>query len=208
MLDDNITALQNGTIEVQTTNDKFDRFYVENNDGSRSQVATLDKYKASDGKTDLVTFPEKGQGFNRYSNKDLGGDHSVQPLVAAALFGAIAQTTELLPNVTVQLGDMSTTTGGKPGNEHNGGEKSHINGRNVDVRYISNNNELRPLTINSNQFDKDANQIMVNNFFKFGFKNILSQRNSAGFLLNNTSNKGHYNHLHLQGFNPIFKIIK
>ena len=205
MLDDNLTALKDGTIEVQKTTDKFDKFFVENNDGSRQQVAQLDRYKSSDGETDLVTFPESGQGYTRYSKIDEGGDHSVQPLVAAALFGAINQLIESHPNVIVQLGDMSTINGGKPGNEHNGGRLSHINGKNIDVRYIRGDNKLMPLNVDSPQFDKNANQAMVNSFNHFGFKNILSQTNKNGVLLNGTINKGHYDHLHLQGFNP--KII-
>ena len=38
---------------------------------------------------DLVEFPSSGIGFSRYGEQDEGGDHSIQPSAAAALFGAV-----------------------------------------------------------------------------------------------------------------------
>ncbi len=74
---DDYTANQNGTIDYKKTDDKFDRFFIENKVGSITQVAQLDKYKAADRETNLVTFPDEGNGFTRYGEKDAGGDHSV-----------------------------------------------------------------------------------------------------------------------------------
>ena len=88
MLDD-YTAKLDGTIEKKVTNDNFDRFFVEKSDGQVKQVAQLDKVKAADGSTTLVEFPDNGTGFTRYGEADMGGDHYVQPMVAAALFGAV-----------------------------------------------------------------------------------------------------------------------
>jgi hypothetical protein len=211
MVVDDYIAKQNGSINYKKTDDKFDRFFVENNDGSSKQVAQLDKYIAADGKTNLVTFPDNGDGFVRYGEKDAGGDHSVQPLVAAALFGAINEIVSKDPSITVRLGDMSGVKGNKPGNAHNGGTLSHVNGKNVDVGLIRNDNLLMGTEINNSTFDASRNQIAVNAYSRFGFTNILSQTNSKGILLNNTKNdsKGHhYNHFHLQGFSPKIDFAK
>ena len=216
-LDDYFTAKQDETIEVKKTDDKFDRFFVENNDGSKTQVAQLDKVKSFDGKTDLVKFPESGKGFTRYGDEEAGGDRYVQPVVAAALFGAINEFNSDNSEVTIQLGNMSAVDGSKPGKGvHKGGSMSHVNGRNVDLRYIRKDGALAPVTVFDSQFDRTSNQSMVNSFNKFGFKSILSYPSKDGFLLNNTKNidtklyknPKHHNHLHMQGFSPKLKIIK
>ncbi|NCP52500.1 MAG: hypothetical protein GW817_09530 [Flavobacteriales bacterium] len=210
--DDDITSKRDGTIEIKKTDDAFDRFFVENKDGSTEQVAQLDKYKAADGKTDLVTFPDEGKGFTRYGEKDSSGDHSVQPEVAVALFGAINEITTQDPSINVRLGDSSGLDGNKPGVAHTGGTLSHLNGRNVDVGIIRTDNAIGiGTTVNESTFDVSRNQTAVNAYNKFGFTNILSQTNSKGVLLNHTKNdpKGHhFNHFHLQGFAPKIKIIK
>ena len=202
MLDDDYTAKSDGSIDVVKTNDSYDRFFVENTDGTTSQVAQLDKHTTANGTT-LVDFPESGAGFTRYGEADHGGDGSLQPSVAAALFGAINEITTNDPSIIVQLGDMSAFDGSAPGTAHKGGATSHVGGRNVDVRYTRKDRQLLPLQTNSSQFDKSANQSMANSFHKFGFKSILSYSDANGNLLNNTKSwNGHHNHFHLQGFAP------
>ena len=208
---DDITAKKDGTIEIVKTDDNFDRFFVENNDQSTTQVAQLDKVTAADGKTTLVRFPESGNGFTRYGDEEAGGDRYVQPTVAASLFGAINEFSNNNLGATIQLGNMSAANGGKPGvGVHKGGSMSHVNGRNVDVRLIRNDRALSGVTVFDSQFDRGANQSMVNSFNKFGFKSILSYPTKDGFLMNNTkniddrlyNNPKHHNHLHLQGYSP------
>ncbi|WP_436516378.1 hypothetical protein [Ekhidna sp. To15] len=210
MLDD-LIAKKDGSIEIIKTDDDFDRFFVENKDGSTKQVAQLDKVKSADGSADLVKFPERGEGFTRYGDEEPGGDRYVQPTTAAALFGAINEITENNPGTTVQLGNMSSESGGKPGKGvHKGGSLSHVNGRNVDVRYSRSDGTLRPVTVFDSQFDRRGSQSMVNSFNKFGFKSILSHTTKDGFLMKNTKDVDmrlygvptHHNHLHLQGFSP------
>jgi len=211
MLINDITAKQDGSLEVKLTDDKFDRFYVEQKDGSTEKVAQLDKHKSADGTTDLVDFPAQGDGFSRYGQVDPGGDHSVQPLVAAALFGAVNEITTNDPSIKPSFGDMSAESGAKPGEVHNGGSLSHLDGKNVDVRLISTDNANAGTTVNSPTFDKDRNQTAANAYNKFGFKDILSQTNSKGQITNHTRNdphKGHFDHFHLQGFNPKVKYVK
>ncbi|MBV6484841.1 MAG: hypothetical protein KFKLKKLM_01359 [Flavobacteriales bacterium] len=207
---DDYTSKRDGTIEVKKTDDNFDRFSVENKDGSTTQVAQLDKIKASDGKTDLVKFPSSGAGFTRYGDEEVGGDSYVQPKVAAAIFGAVNEFSEKNPDATVQLGNMSSSTGGKPGGSsiHKGGSMSHVLGRNVDARYIRKDRGLSGVTVFDMQFDRGASQNLVNAFNKFGFKSALSHTTKDGFLLNKTTDKDiqlynkpvHHNHIHFQGF--------
>jgi RHS repeat-associated protein len=202
---DILTARKDGTIEVQKTDDSFDVFMVENKDGSTSEVARLEKYKSSDGEADLVTFPESGYGFTRMGEADKGGDRSLQPKAAAALFGSINEITQADPSITVRLGDMSSTSGSAPSGTKRSG-LSHKNGRNVDVGLIRVDRKNSGTTVTSSQFDATANQAAVNSFTKFGFGTILSAPTSNGSMLNNTVNKGgHSDHLHLQGFNPKVK---
>lgn len=202
-LDDYISKLD-GTIEKKITNDKFDRFYVETSDGNTKLMATLDKHTAKDGKTTLVNFPDRGDGFDRYGGVDIGGDHSIQPLVAAALFGAINTINSNDPTITIQFGDMSAEDGSKPGTAHQGGSTSHLNGRNVDLRYVRKDRAMQRVTVNDTEFDWNANQIVVNSFHLYGFSDIKSYPNSNGKILANTKKlPNHHHHLHLQGFNKV-----
>jgi RHS repeat-associated protein len=158
MFIDDITAMKDGTYTIKKTDDKFDRFYVEKKDGSSIEVAQLDKHLTADGKTTLVDFPSNGKGFNRYGEENSGGDHSVQPLVAAALFGAVNEITTKDPNTKVSFGDMSGEAGNKPGDVHNGGALSHVNGKNVDVRLIRTDNADAGTNVNNPTFDVGRNQ--------------------------------------------------
>jgi hypothetical protein len=198
-LDDDYTAKKDGTIEVKKTDDKFDRFFVEKKDGTTSLLAQLDKHTTSNGTT-LVNFPDAGEGFTRYGDKDPGGDHFVKPEIAAALFGAVNEFSEKNPDVKVQFGDMSNSNGERPNETHT----THKGGRNVDFRYIRTDGELKPVNINSPQLDKIKSQDLINAFNKFGFngsKSIGSFPNSEGVLFNNTFKlKGHDTHGHLQNF--------
>ena len=198
MIDD-YTAKLDGTIEKKKTNDNFDRFYVETSNGQVVQVAQLNKVKAKDGATTLVEFPSKGTGFDRYGDKDKGGDHYVQPMVAAALFGATNAIYSQDPTITIQFGDMSGAEGNKPGTAHTGGNYSHVNGRNVDLRYVRSDRASAPVTVNDIQFDWIANQKVVDAFQLFGFSNILSYPTADGKkqLANTVKHANHHNHLHL-----------
>jgi len=80
--------------------------------------------------------------------------------------------------------------------------------RHVDVRYIRNDRKQLGVTVNDNAFDREANQLMVNSFFLFGFKEQLSYKSSTGELLNNTKHKDKHHHLHIQKFLPNIRIIK
>ena len=199
----------NGTLTRRINSNKYDEFYIENNDNTLEYVAKLDKYTTKDG-IDLVEFPSSGIGFSRYGEQDEGGDHSIQPSAAAALFGAVNDIYKYDNNIIIQFSDMSSFDGGKPGVAHTGGKTSHVNGRNVDVRYIRTDRQLSSVTVDDMYFDEKSNQIFVNSLNKFGFKDILSfKRNEDGWLLQNTrSVTKHHHHLHIQGFRPDINIVE
>ncbi len=209
MLDD-YTAKLDGTIEKKVTNDNFDRFFVEKSDGQVELIAQLNKVKAADGSTTLVEFPDKGTGFTRYGEADIGGDHYVQPMVAAALFGAVYAIYSQDPTITIQFGDMSGAKGNKPGTAHTGGKYSHINGKNVDLRYVRIDRANKPVTVNDAEFDWTANQNVVNAFKLFGFSDILSYPTADGKkqLANTHKLANHHHHIHLQGFNKKPTIVQ
>ena len=200
VVDDYIVKID-GRVIRKKTEDPFDRFYVENENGELSYLATLDKIYTSSDIT-LVCIPDSGFGYDRYGNVDPGGDHYVQPAVAAVLLAVAHKMGSL--GVILQFGDMSGIEGNKPGTEHNGGSMSHVNGRNVDIRYVRTDRKLLPVTVYDATFDVNMNQKMVDYFYHYGFKSILSHTNSDGILLNHTKNyPNHHHHIHLQGFNPI-----
>ena len=161
----------------------------------------MEKTKTADGKTDLVKFPDNGNGFTRYGNQDVNGDHYIQPEIAAALFGAVNEFTETYPNDKVQFGDMSNSLGERPNSTH----QTHSLGRYVDFRYVTIDGTLNPVDVNSKNFDKNKSQNLIISFRNFGFndkKSIGSFPNNNGKLLKYTfSVNGHDNHGHLQNFN-------
>ena len=200
---DDWRIMLNGQLIFTKTTDSFDRFFIENINGEFNEIARLDKHITDQGIT-LVEFPNNGKGFTRYGEIDEGGDHFLQPSVAAALFGAIHDIYQYDNSIMIQLGDMSAFNGNKPGTAHNGGSTSHVNGRNIDVRYIRSDRKLSPLTVDDPNFDKSANQKMVDSFYKYGFKSQLSYpMTQDGWILNHTKSfKNHHHHLHIQGFSP------
>ena len=203
-LDDDYTAKQDGTIEYKKTEDKFDRFLVENKNGKTEEVYRVDKPNTN--KQPLVKFPDEGKGFTRYGTQDAGGDHYVKPEIAAALFGAVNEFSENNPGVNVQFGDMSNSSGQRPNDTHS----THAGGRNVDFRYIRTDGAMKPVDVNSPVFDVSRSQELINAFNKFGFdgpKSIGSYPNNQGILLDKTFKLSrHADHGHLQNFN-LKKII-
>ena len=199
---------RDGQLNKEINDNNYDEFFIQDSEGNYTNVATLGKIKTKEGVV-LVEFPSEGDGFSRYGDKDVGGDHYLQPSAAAALFGAINIIKNSDNSIIVQFGDMSAQDGGEPGTAHTGGVLSHINGTNVDVRYIRNDRKQLGVTVNDNAFDREANQLMVNSFFLSGFKEQLSYKSSTGELLNNTKHKDkHHHHLHIQKFLPNIRIIK
>jgi RHS repeat-associated protein len=200
-LDDDYIAKQDGTIEFKKTDDKLDRFFVENKDGSTTQVAQLEKHKTSVGTT-LVKFPKSGTTFDKYQSnrKDY-----IQPTLAAAIFGAANEYFNET-GLKVQINQLNNVEG-----EHSG---QSVNGTNADIRYANlNGNKDEAVWTSESNFDLQNSQLLANKFTKFGFNqpgglSILTENaKGTGPALQNTrfvDGKGkfhHKHHMHLQRYN-------
>jgi hypothetical protein len=208
MLIDDYYARSDGSIIVfeQPQNDTTDHFYVERN-GTYVNVANIQRN--ADG---LTLFPASGTGFGRYGGVDPGGfdpatqenigagDHYVQPIVAAALFGMA----EVLSgqNITMSFGDMSSSNGsdpGQPGGRHHAGHGHNGNrtGIDADFRYLDTNGAAfqSPTATTDAAFSQANNQTAYDTARTFGF--TRNYQGTAGPNLGATRVGGHNDHGHL-----------
>jgi hypothetical protein len=86
---------------------------------------------------------------------------------------------------------------------------SHKLGKNGDLRYLNTDENGTGSNTKNSDFDIKRNSILTNALFKYGWKDIISEKMSNGKLLPHTSSSkdrgipsDHTTHLHLQGFNP------
>ncbi len=203
---------RDGYIYEIETSDSFDRFYVQEGINF-TLAATLERNAEG-----LVQFPDSGTGFNRYSTVDAGGtdtnprtgqvieevgqgDHYLQPLVAAALFGLTQRLSEA--GFTVSLGDMSSSNGSdpwQPGGIHHGGH-GHLgtrSGSDIDFRYLNGDGVSfqSPTATTDSQFNTANNQALFDRAVQFGFTG--NYQGTAGSSLTGTSRiRGHNDHGHL-----------
>ena len=208
LVPDKYYAGNNGSIQVYEDDETYDQFYVETaTPGKYELVATL-TYNANG----LVEFPASGTGFDRYGQVDAGGmsgrenvgagDHFLQPLVAAALFGVI-NVLDDQHNITMSLGDMSSQNGSDPwqaGNEHHSGHGHNGNriGQDIDFRYLDaagNSFQDNPATMDP-RFDQANNETVYRVASTFGFTQNYS--GTQGPAMPNAARAGgHDDHGHL-----------
>ena len=127
-------------------------------------------------------FPDELDFFSRYSTKDAGGknngvdhgkgDHYINPLVAAALFG-LAAVLKDTHGIHMSFGDMSADNGSDPWQkgfkDHKGHGHSGRSGLDVDFRYIGKDSKAFHGTMNSNNFDHAKNETVFKVAQTFGF---------------------------------------
>lgn len=213
---DDYYADRDGEITIDETPGGTDRFFVQNADlTTYTRVATLQRNGAG-----LVQFPATGTGFDRYGPVDAGGndrvrgenvgqgDHFLQPLTAAALFGTI-NVLHSDHQLTVSLGDMSSSNGSDPwqpgGRHHDGhGHNGNRSGVDIDFRYLNNNGvSFQSATARSDtQFSVQNNQAVFDTARSFGFTTNYQGniRGNNGEIRGATPNAIHNDHGHL-GFN-------
>jgi hypothetical protein len=204
--DDYVTK-QNGTIEVTKTNDKFDRFFIENKQGKEEFITQINKnengllqfpssveFKSSDTNSSFTLNLKDGNGYRAFIRGD----------AAAALFGAASNTNFK----DIGVVGFSLSDGKSPAPS-----TSHKLGKNGDLRYLNTNKDGTGSNTKNLGFDVERNSNLTNALFKYGWKDIISEKDRNGQLLPHTSSSkargissDHTTHLHLQGFNP--KIIK
>lgn len=92
-----------------------------------------------------------------------------------------------------------------------GGSSSHVNGTNGDFRYLRNDGRTGPLHLAYEQarpelLDEARQKALIEALYRFGWKSMLSyryERDGETRLLARTRHyRGHYHHLHLQGYEP------
>jgi uncharacterized protein RhaS with RHS repeats len=207
LLEDDYTTKQDGSIEVVKTNDKFDRFFIENKENKVEFIAQIDK-----NENGLLKLPSKVE-FNSSDPESsfkisVKGGNEYRSFIrgdaAAALFGAASDAN--LMDLTVNGFSLSDGKSPPP-------SSSHKLGKNGDLRYLNTNIDGSSTNTNSSKFDVTRNSTLTNGLFKYGWKDIISERFGNNQLLPHTSSSkergipsDHTTHLHLQGFNP--KIIK
>jgi hypothetical protein len=212
---DDYYADRDGQIIIDETPGTTDRFHVENADGTYSLVATLQRNNAG-----LVQFPDNGTGFNRYPPVDAGGqdratgenvgqgDHFLQPVAAAALFGTI-NVLNGDHHLTVSLGDMSSSNGSdpwQPGQRHHEGHghMGNRSGLDIDFRYVNNNGVSfqSPTARSDPQFSVQNNQTLYDTARTFGLTTNYqgTNRGNNREIRGVTRAGGHNDHGHL-GFN-------
>ena len=211
---DDYYASRDGTIEIYETPGNTDVFYVESatTPGTFVYVAQIQRNAAG-----LVEFPANGTGFARYGQIDLGGmdqatgenvgagDHYLQPIVAAALFG-LTSVLNTDHNLTVSLGDMSSDNGSDPwqpgGRHHSGhGHNGNRSGRDIDFRYLNGNGVSfqSPTATTDALFSQQNNQTVFDTAATFGFTTNYRGTNAPA-MTSSTAARGHNDHGHL-GFN-------
>ena len=193
-----------GTVK---TDDTFDRFYTENDNGSFALEATLDKNTSG-----LVQFPASGDGFGRYGGLDAGGvsknpseivgegDHYLKPETAAALFGVINELRK--NNIAIDFGDMSSSNGSdpwqKPFAHHAGhGHNGKRSGKDLDFRYINEDGTSfqSGTATTDDQFSLSKNTLVYETAAKFGFS--VNYQGTSGEIPNVTKVSNHNDHGHL-----------
>ncbi len=204
-----------GKIEVFRTEDPFDRFHVfDENRNIFVLVAQLDK-----NENGLVRFPDAGYGFDNYNPGERGGfdpvtgetagvgDHYLQPIAAAALFGFTNQLKNDL-GITLSLGDMSASNGSDPwdikfrtpiwdGHHSGHGHNGKNTGTDIDFRYVDSGGASRRgnWAVDPGMFDQKKNEAIFELAGKWGFaKNFRGTRVPIG---GTRSAAGHNDHGHL-----------
>jgi len=214
MKPDDYYADRDGQITIDETPGTTDRFYVQNHDGTYTLAAALQR------KNGLVQVPDNGLGFNRYGVVDAGGmdrtrgenvgqgDHFLEPIAAAALFG-LTNVLNSDQNLTMSYGDMSSSNGSDPyqaGGQHHAGHGHNGNrsGLDIDFRYLNNNGVSfqSPTARSDPQFSVPNNQSVYDTAVMFGFTTNYQGniRGANGQIPGVTPNGLHNDHGHL-GFN-------
>ena len=159
----------------------------------------------------LVEFPATGTGFERYGGIDAGGtddgvvhgsgDHWLQPITAAALFG-LSNKLNRDHGFVVAYGDMSSSNGSDPWEPGSIHHKGHGHGGNrigvdIDFRYLNNSGRSFQAknAFEEADFSATNNQRFFDTARTFGF--TANYQGPSGTLTGITKVKGHDNHGHI-----------
>ncbi len=191
---------ETGTIEQVRTEGNMHSYYLTN--------GTNTSFVGSFQQNENGLIPLSGNvAFNNMSGEACGfsvkeGNESrsyISPNALASLIGAVGS----LGYTDVTVIGFSLSDGSSPSPS-----KSHKNGNVGDLRYLRTDGVSAPTLVNGKNFDVRRNEAMTAALFKFGWKDMISER-VDGYLLPYTSaaserhiSSDHSNHLHIQRYNP------
>ncbi|MCA0427273.1 MAG: RHS repeat-associated core domain-containing protein [Bacteroidetes bacterium] len=214
-LDDDYFIRNNGSIVVKKTDDKFDRFFIETNQKitknllirTYSLAIQLEKNDAG-----LLALPAsfKGEGFG-FTYTGSPNENYISGPAFAGLLGALkeAQFSD------ISLNHWSNSDGSSPKPS-----RSHKNGEVGDIRPLRLDHSGEPVLTTNSEFDANRNEKLIRALKKFGWRSILSEKNSfTGYITPGTThysgyrsrksgnwiNVRHNNHFHIQKFKPNLK---
>ncbi|MFD0766139.1 DUF6443 domain-containing protein [Mucilaginibacter lutimaris] len=207
---DNFLIRQDGSIHREKTDDKTDSFFIETSsreDGnniirSYTKVATLDKNENGLDKLEDITYNGKDPSTSfSISVKDGNEEKAyMSGTAAAALIGAASGAN--IKDLTVVQFSLADGSSPDP-------STSHKRGRNGDLRYLNTSETGAGTLVGDKNMDSGRQSDLNNGLYKYGWKDMVSERRPDGSLLPHTKSaresgikSNHKTHLHLQGFKP------
>jgi len=197
----------NGSIEVKKTNDNFDRFYLISGgfNNKQTNIAFIGQFNKNE--YGLIKLPASfsftnldfGVSFSFNVKKGNENECYISGLAFAALIGALS---------TVNFHDVTITRVSNYDGSSPGSSKSHFNGNNLDLRYLSIDKSGNAITLNNLNFDISRQNELNEALYKFGWKDLISDKfvphgeNSPQLLNHARPLPFHIDHEHLQGFHP------
>ncbi len=203
----------NGTIHIRSTQNKFDRFYLESSAINRTDIKQIIRQyklvgsfsKNEHGYIALPTLFETNTFAFRYTGSP--NENYIAGQALAALLGALKRA----GIHDVSFNHWSNADGSSPAPS-----RSHKSGTVGDIRPLRLDQSGKAVLTTDNQFDAARNARLIEAFRKFGWTSILSEKNPAtNYLTPGTTNYSgysdarkvwhavrHNNHYHIQHFKP------
>ena len=212
MLDDDYMIHANGDIVRYETDDDTDSFTYIDEDGNKHDVGTY--AKNDKGLIQLENIDDSDGSGAKVSTK--AGNEDRQYVSGSAMASLIGASADSGQEIFVVSASKADGTSPSP-------STSHVNGINMDIRYAQiggarNNLDYTGSLTEFNKIDQTASASMNASLKKFGYTDIRSSTlsisntsNVGGKATTTTTNysvsgtthlKNHFNHQHLQGYNP------
>ena len=175
LLEDEYTIQADGKIEVNTTEDSFDQFYLASANGNKVLIAQFEKNARG-----LIQLPSS---FD-FSNADFGTEFGfnlksgnayrgfIRGDAFASLFGALATTNT--KDLTITGFSLSNGNSPKPSVSHIA-SVSHIDGKNGDLRYFRTDGSGDKVLLGKEGLDLARQNTFNAALKKFGWTDMLSE---------------------------------
>jgi RHS repeat-associated protein len=206
---DNFLIKKDGSMEQQKTQDNFDVFYLENDNGSADEIARMDK-----NENGLIALPSSFKSENgKIGFKYTGSvnENYIAPSAFAGLLGALNQA-----GVNdLSLNHWSNADGSTPSPS-----RSHKEGKVGDLRPLRTDKTGAGVLVTDPEFDKARNASLIGGMKSYGWSSILSERDKSGYITPGTTHYSgypdktgkwvsvrHNNHFHVQSFKPALSVV-